>query len=163
MNEATEKKLIQKRKRKLNLIDVILIVLVVLILGIFLSYRFFIAGDNVQEVRLSYRIEVEGVGEQLQTDKLLGDLLYTDSGICLGKVAQCSEIMTKTHIVTTAEDTYSKQTTHYVVVTVTCDAVRNKESYRISGYLLETGAQLELTSNDFYVKGTCIDMAEVTQ
>ncbi|MBE6672103.1 MAG: DUF4330 family protein [Ruminococcaceae bacterium] len=163
MSEAAVKKLSKKRKSRLNLIDVVLIVLVVLALGIFLSYRFFIAGDNVHEVQLNYQIEVEGVGENLNTERLVGDLLYTNSGICLGKVAKCSEVMTKTNTVTSADNTVYKQTVRYVVVTLSADAIRNQKDYRIDGVLIEEGMRMTLSSNDFCVDGVCTEITEVTQ
>lgn len=163
MNEAAVKKLSKKRKRKLNLIDVLLIALVVLALGIFLSYRFLIAGDNVQDKKLCYQIEVENVGQSLKTDKLVGDLLYNESGICLGEVSQCSAVMTRANTVTDAEETYSKETVCYFVVTVVCDAVEYQDEYRLNGYLLEEGMELVLSSDDFVISGVCTEITEVTQ
>ena len=161
MSETTMKKTIKKRKSRLNLVDVILIVLVVLALGIFFSYLFFIAGDNIKDVQLSYQIEVEDVGSQLCTDKLNGDKLYTQSGICLGKVSECSEVMTKYNTITHEDDTYYKQTVHYVVVTVIGDAVQHEGEYRIGGYLLEEGMAVQLTSEDFFIDGICTAITEV--
>ena len=164
MSELHNKKNSLKRKSKLNLIDVFLIALVVLAVGIFLSYRFFIAGDETQNVRLSYNIEVEDVGTQLCTEKLIGDELYTDKGIYLGKVSDCSEVMTKTHMVTSGEDAVFKDTVNFITVTVTCDAILTEDGrYIVNGVLLSLEKNYVLASEDFYLEGTCTEITEVTK
>ena len=101
------------------------------------------------------------MGQQLRTDKLIGDELYTQSGICLGNVSECSDVMTKYNTITHEDDTYYKQTVHYVVVTVIGDAVQKEGEYRIGGYLLEEGTHLQLTSEDFSIDGVCTAITEV--
>lgn len=152
-----------KRKNILNLIDVFLIVLIVVALAAFISYRFIVADNTVADVKLRYDIEVRNVSERLNTEKLMGDLLYDHNGICMGTVSAIGDIQRTEHSLTNAGVTYV-QTTASFTVTVTCDAIRMKDgSYRVQGIALKVGDALSLISEDFSVSGDCVRVAEVTK
>lgn len=164
MSELHNKKNSLKRKSRLNLIDVLLIALVVLAVGIFLSYRFFMAGDNTKVTQITYTVQIEDVGRHLNTEKLIGEELYTESGVCLGKVSQSSDVQTKIDTVSSSEGVVSKQTVYYITVTVSCDAIRMEDnSYRVNGYSLKLGKTLELTSANFELDGICTEVTEVAK
>ncbi len=160
MSERTVK---AKRKNILNLIDVFLIVLIVVVLAAFISYRFIVADNTEAGVKLQYDIEVRNVSEHLNTEKLLGDLLYDRDGVCMGTVSAVGDIQRVEHSLTHADVTYV-QTTASFTVTVTCDAIRMKDgNYRVEGITLKKGDALSLLSEDFVVSGDCVRVTEVSK
>ena len=162
MNEEIVKRPVQKRKRMLNLIDVLLIVLVVAALGVFLSYRFFLAGDTVQTVTLQYSIEFNCVSAQVESQGLLSDELYDGEGVCYGTVSKCSETETRKHMLSAGAELEQAQSVYCMTATVQCEAIRTKDGkYLIGGKELSVGDQLSLHSNDFVVNGACTEIAEV--
>ena len=152
-----------KRKNILNLIDVFLIVLIVVALAAFISYRFILADNTVADVKLQYDIEVRNVSERLNTEKLMGDTLYDRAGVCMGTVSAIGNIQRADHSLTNAGVTYV-QTTASFTVTVTCDAIRMKDgSYRVEGIVLKKGDALSLLSEDFFISGDCVRVSEVAK
>lgn len=160
MNNTKRDTVIKKRNR-LNLIDVLLIVFLVMIIGIFLAYRFYIAGDMGDTVYLQYSIEVPDVGEHINTEKLVGDTLYADDS-AMGNVIGCSKVKTKNTYVMMDELVCSQKNVKYITVTVECEATRMKNgSYHIEDNYLTVGDKVVLTSNDFMIAGTCVQITEV--
>ena len=156
-----KRELISKKRNKLNLIDVLLIVFLVLIIGTFLAYRFYIAGDVGGTVYLQYSIEVPEVGEHINTEKLVGDALYLDGGM-MGTVIGCSKVKTRNNLLVVGEIEYSQETVRYITVTVECEAKRMKNGgYHIQDNILSVGDDVLLNSNDFTLKGTCVQITEV--
>ena len=160
----SEEKKVQasKRRNRLNLIDVFLIVFLVLIIGAFLAYRFFIAGDAGQTVYLEYSIEIPEVGENINTAKLVGDVLYGVDDSTMGTVIGCSAVQTKHTYVMVDEIVLSQENIRYITVTVECEAIRMKNgSYRIEESFMSVGDDLTLYSDDFMIEGTCVRITEV--
>ncbi len=152
-----------KRKNILNLIDVFLVILIVLALAGFISYRFILADNTAADVELTYTVHVRNVSEDLNTTKLENDLLYNKQGVLMGTVVECSEIRRAEHTIE-SEDAAYVQTTAYFTVTIKTNAVRMKDgSYRVNGLKLSKGDALTLTSTDFLVVGDCIEITEVSK
>ena len=155
MSEMNGKK---KRKNILNLVDIFLLVVIVLLLAVFASYRFILADNTVASVELQYDIEVRNVSQHLNTSQLQDDLLYDENGVYMGTVVACSEIEQSQYSMMTAPNNY------VFTVTVTCKAKRMKDgSYRINGVVIEKGDALVLQSADFSVSGDCVAITEVTK
>lgn len=160
MNEAKVK---AKRKNLLNLIDVFLVILIVLALAGFISYRFILADNTAANVELEYKINVRNVSEDLNTSKLLNDPLYNKQGVLMGTVSECGQIQCTEHSIEGENATYVQTTAHFTV-TVRTKAVRMKDgSYRVNGLKLFKGDMLTLTSTDFTVVGDCIEISEVSK
>jgi len=154
-----------KKTRKrggLNLIDVMLTVLLILIIGAFLAYRFFVLGEATKDVYLEYSVEILDVGENMNSTRLLGQELYTEDNVKMGTVVGCSDVSTKKRSVIVEDRVGKDEEVYYITVTIGTKAVRMKDgSYRVDGMTLTTDSVLDLLSNEFALCGTCIRVSEV--
>ena len=148
----------QERKRKLNIIDFVILLAIVAVLAA-VVYRVFLRPDTQDAVRVRYVLEVPQIQTEFCSKVGSEDMVfYEDSATDFGVVTATSTAPAyfkgtdrEGNPVYTEMEDYS-----ILYITIEADALQSSTGYEISGYAIHAGDTLTVQFPGLYCEAQCI-------
>ncbi len=153
-----------RKRSKLNIVDVIVLLAIVLAIG----YAVFVVvssmGDAGDTVNVRYVVRVDNVKGEVTVALKEGDKVYSEDGVLLGEVAYCEVAPEKLEGIGEYGNTvYTETDNRTLLVTVDVTATARETGYTVHDIPIAQGRSYKLRSPTLYMEGECISAKTVIE
>lgn len=155
----------EKSRRKLNIVDLVVIAVVIIALG----YAVYAIVSDMEEnsgvAQIQYVVEVAEIRSELADNISEGDAVYNSDGDLMGTVSSVSVSQAyhegadkNGNAVYSRIDGYNA-----LYITVDCTAGVRNAGYEVSGEYIAAGNSYSLRAPNLYFEGECVSVKDQTE